>query len=164
MTIAVTVLRCGIWKSWILSFGSVFIPKKCFRGPKRMQKSILVLDADKNQCLRLCELLEEGQFKATPLFSTDNLEKSIEDTKCRAIFWDIDTVTADNRTVRELTLKFPAVYFFCISKYPFHPELKDAICYHIYACINRPIDPDELFYWLRSIDENQANSGKTSTH
>ena len=120
-----------------------------------MGKSILVLDADKNQCRGLCALLEEGQFKATPLYSTQNLEKSIEGTGCIAIFWDIDTVTADNRTVRDLTLKFPGVYFFCISQHPFHPELKDAICYHIYACLNRPIDPDELFYWLRSIAENE---------
>jgi DNA-binding NtrC family response regulator len=122
-----------------------------------MEKSILVLDADKKQCRDLCELLEKGQFKATSLFSTHTLEKSIEDTACEAIFWDIDTVAADNRTVRDLTIKFPEVYFFCISNHPFHPELKDAICYHIYACINRPIDPDELFYWLRSINENETD-------
>ena len=127
-----------------------------------MEKSILVLDADKDQCQGLCEILEKSQFKATPLFSTDNLEKKIEDTGCQAIFWDIDTVTADNRTVRDLTLKFPGVYFFCISKHPFHPELKDAICYHIYACINRPIDPDELFYWLRSIDDENPGSNSLS--
>jgi len=122
-----------------------------------MEKSIIVLDADKKQCRDLCELLEKGQFKATSLFSTHTLEKSIEDTACEAIFWDIDTVAADNRTVRDLTIKFPEVYFFCISKHPFHPELKDAICYHIYACINRPIDPDELFYCLRSINENETD-------
>jgi DNA-binding NtrC family response regulator len=129
-----------------------------------MRKSILVIDADKKQCLELCELLEKGRFKATPLFSTHKLEKSIEDTGCRAIFWDIDTVPVDNRTVRKLTLKFPGVYFFCLSKHAFHPELKEAICYHIYACLNRPIDPDELFYWLRSIEDNDANSGRPSTH
>ena len=129
-----------------------------------MKISILVIDANKKQCLELCDLLEKGQFTAFPLFSTDNLEKSIETTGCQAIFWDIDTVTADNRTVRNLTLKFPAVYFFCISQHPFHPELKDAICYHIYACLNRPIDADELFYWLRSIEENETNSGTSTTN
>ena len=55
-----------------------------------MEKSILVLDADEDQCRALCELLEEGKIKATPLFSTHNLEKSIEDTECQAIFWDIE--------------------------------------------------------------------------
>jgi len=122
-----------------------------------MKKSILVIDADKDQCRGLCELLEKGQFNAMPLFSTDTLEKSIKETVCQAIFWDIDTVPADNRTIRDLTLKFPGVYFFCLSSHRFHPELKDAICYHIYACINRPVDPDELFYWLRSIEENEAD-------
>jgi len=124
-----------------------------------MNKSILVIDANKDQCRGLCELLEKAQFKAVPLFSTRNLEKSIKETKCQTIFWDIDTVPVDNRNVRNLTIKFPAVYFFCISEHPFHPDLKDAICYHIYACINRPIDPDELFYWLRSIDQNDLDPG-----
>ena len=123
-----------------------------------MQKAVLVLDANKKQCRELCELLDSGQFKATALYSTRNLEKSIKDTGCQAIFWDIDTVSVDNRTVRELTIKFPGVYFFCLSRHPFHPELQDAICYHIYACINRPVDPDELFYWLRSINENESDS------
>ena len=122
-----------------------------------MQKSILVIDANEKQCRELCDLLENGYFTATPLHSIHNLEKSIEDTGCQAIFWDIDTVTADNRTLRDLTVKFPGVYFFCLSSHPFHPELQDAICYHIYACINRPIDPDELFYWLRSIEENETD-------
>jgi DNA-binding NtrC family response regulator len=122
-----------------------------------MQKAILVLDANKKQCRELCKLLDSGQFKATALYSTHNLEKSIKDSGCQAIFWDIDTVSVDNRTVRELTIKFPAIYFFCLSRHPFHPELQDAICYHIYACINRPVDPDELFYWLRSIEENEED-------
>jgi len=129
-----------------------------------MKKSILVIDADKKQCHEFCDLLEKNKFSATPYYSTAKLEKCIEDSACQAIFWDIDTVPADNRTVRDLALKFPGVYFFCISKLPFHPELKDAICYHIYACLNRPIDTDELFFWLRSIGENQANSGRTSIH
>ena len=127
-----------------------------------MQKSILVLDADKDQCRELCELLKKGHFRTTPYYSTDNLGKSIEDSACQAIFWDIDTVPADNRSVRALTLKFPEVYFFCISKHPFHPELKDAICYHIYACINRPIDPDELFYWLKSINDEESGSADSA--
>ncbi len=123
------------------------------RNRKREKKVILVIDADKKQCRQLCEQLATNQYKATPLYSFDNLAKTIMASGCRAIFWDIDTVVADNRTIRDLTLKFPGVHFFAVSKKPFHPELKDAICYHIYACINRPIDPDELFYWLKSIDD-----------
>jgi DNA-binding NtrC family response regulator len=129
-----------------------------------VKKSILVIDADKKQGRELCELLKAGQFKVVSQYSTQNLEQKIKDTECQAILWDIDTVPVDNRTVRELTRKFPWVYFFCLSKQPLHPELKDAISQHIYACLNRPIDTDELFYWLRSIKKNQVNSSRTSTH
>ena len=129
-----------------------------------MEKTILVIDADKEQGRELCELLKTGQFKGVSQYSTHNLEQKIKDAECQAILWDIDTVPVDNRTVKELTLKFPGVYFFCLSKHRFHPELKDAICYHIYACLNRPIDQDELFFWLRSISENKVNSSKTSTN
>ena len=129
-----------------------------------MKKSILVIDADKEQGRKLCELLKTGQFNGVSQYSAHNLEQKIKDTECRVILWDIDTVPVDNRTVRELARKFPEVYLFCLSKQPLHPELRDAISQHIYACLNRPIDSDELFYWLRSIGENQTNSGGTSTH
>ena len=122
-----------------------------------MKPSILVIDANKEQCRELCKLLKDHQFTGIELNSTHNLAQIIKDTGCQAIFWDVDTVAADNRTVRDLTIQFPEVYFFCLSKHPFHPELKDAISHHIYASLNRPIDPDELFYWLRSIDENRTH-------
>ena len=119
-----------------------------------MDKCILVLDANEGQGRVFCKLLKAGQYSAIALDSIENLEESMQANDCLAIFWDIDTVPVDNRTLKELTIKFPGVYFFCLSAQPFHPELQDAICYHIYACINRPVDPDELFYWLRSIEEN----------
>ena len=127
-----------------------------------MKKSILVIDADEVQCREFCELLEKGQFKATPSFSSYSIEKNIKNTGCKAIFWDIDTVTVDNQKLRDLTIKFPSVYFFCLSCHPFHPELQDAICYHIYACINRPDDSDELFFWLRCIEENEVEQKSTN--
>lgn len=128
-----------------------------------MKKSIMVLDANEKQCRDLCRLLEKDQFTAIGLNSTKDLEQRIKDSGCRAIFWDIDTIPANNRTIRNFTTKFPHVYFFCLSKQAIHPELQDAISQHIYACLNRPIDVEELFFWLRSIRENEANFHKPTT-
>jgi DNA-binding NtrC family response regulator len=125
---------------------------------KRGKKTILVLDANKKQCRQLCKLITNNQYKAIPLYLFHDLEKTIEKSGCLAIFWDIDTVPVENRIIRDLTIKFPGVYFFGLSRHQFHPELQDAICYHIYACINRPIDADELFYWLRSIHEDEVGA------
>ena len=123
----------------------------------RMKKGIVVVDADQDQCRRFCTLLEKDQYATIPLHSTRYLAANIRQSNCQAVIIDIDTVPVDNRTVRELTIKFPDVYFFCLSEQSFHPDLKDAICYHIYACINKPVDPDELFYFLRSIYENETD-------
>ena len=120
----------------------------------------MVLDADKKQCRQLCKLIANSHYKATTLYSFHDLEKTITETGCLAIFWDIDTVPVENQIIRDLTIKFPDVYFFGLSRQQFHPELQDAICYHIYACINRPIDPDELFYWLKSINEDEIRTEK----
>jgi DNA-binding NtrC family response regulator len=128
------------------------------RVRKREKKTVLVLDADKKQCRQLCRLITTSQYKAIALYSFHNLEKTITESACLAIFWDFDTVPIENRIIRDLTINFPGVYFFGLSSRPFHPELQDAICYHIYACINRPIDADELFYWLRSIHEDEINA------
>jgi DNA-binding NtrC family response regulator len=124
-----------------------------------MQKRILVADAVRKQCRQFCTLLEKGGYPATPMHSILNLEKRLAGGEYLAVILDIDTVPVDNRTIRELTIKYPGVNFFALSAHRFHPELKDAICYHIYACINKPVDPDELFYWLRCIYQDELDTG-----
>jgi DNA-binding NtrC family response regulator len=116
-----------------------------------MKKGIIVLDADQKQCHQLCTLLESRQFRTKPINSISHLEGCLSEGDCLSVFIDIDTISVDNRTIRDLTTRFPGVYFFCLSEVPFHPELRDAICYHIYACLTKPVDPDELLFWIKSI-------------
>ncbi len=123
-----------------------------------MQKEILVVNKYKKQCRELCELLEKERYCVSALHSIQNLETHLEGNKFQAVIIDIDAIPIDNRMIRKLTLLFPEVYFFCLSEQPFHPELKDAICNNIYACLNKPVDEDELFYFLRSIYENETDT------
>ncbi len=124
-----------------------------------MAKIVALLDADLKQCRQLSAVLEKGQYSTLPLHSIKDLEISLKKSdNFLAVIIDIDTVSVDNRSIRDLTILFPGVHFFCLSERPFHPELRDAICYHIFACINKPVDTDELFYWLRSINENDGGS------
>jgi DNA-binding NtrC family response regulator len=122
-----------------------------------MNKKILIVDSDKKQCQWLCRTLEERQYETMPVYSLADLEVFIQELDTIVVILDIDTVAVDNRTIRELTLNNPGSYFLCLSKDRFHPELKDAICYHIYACINKPIAPDELFYLLESIFKDETS-------
>ena len=138
---------------------NLFRPNSIHKGRQdQMKKCIIVLDAEYKQCHQLCTLLEAQQYRVKPINSISNLEESLYEGDCLSVLLDIDTISVDNRTIRDFTIRFPDVYFFCLSERPFHPELHDAICYHIYACINKPVDPDELFFWLRSIIENDSDS------
>ena len=120
-----------------------------------MEKMILVVCADEKECGAFCDLLNEQYFRTVPVHSLQEMITFIHDTECLIVIMDLDSVPVDNRTIRELTLKYPGIYFLCISSDRFHPHLKEALCYHLYACINKPVDPDELIYWVRSIHKNE---------
>jgi len=120
-----------------------------------MKKKIIVLDADLNSSGELSNMLSSKNFPYTQTQSLSSLQGFLESDQYVAVILDIDSIPVDNRTIREMALKYPGVRFLCTSKDRFHPELKDAICYHIYACLNKPVDPDELIYWIKSIYEEE---------
>jgi DNA-binding NtrC family response regulator len=82
------------------------------------------------------------------------LKRQLQSSSCKTVIIDIDTVSIDNYAIKDLTTKNPGVYFFCLSKDHFHPELKDVIGRYIYACISKPVDLEELFFWLEAVQHN----------
>ena len=120
-----------------------------------MKKKIVILGANQNSCVELSEIINSKNYPLVQTQALSSLEDFLESDQYVAVVLDIDSVPVDNRTIRELALKYPGVRFLCTSKDRFHPELKDAICYHIYACLTKPVDPDELLYWIKSIYEEE---------
>ncbi|MFO7709940.1 MAG: hypothetical protein R6V84_17375 [Desulfobacterales bacterium] len=128
-----------------------------------MQRSILVMNADRNEFQDISALLTRKSYTVHLVESTSELRHRLETSSFVAVLMDIDSSPVDNRAIRELASEFPAVPFLCMSKDSFHPKLKDAISRHIYACLNKPIDPEELFYWLKCIHEDiKGNSDRSS--
>jgi DNA-binding NtrC family response regulator len=129
--------------------------------PKAVQlsrDSVFVLSADAGDRDHICRCVEEGGYHTQNFTSLARLEAGLMSSECMAAILDIDSVPLDNRAIRQLTLSFPAVCFLCTSREHFHPELKDAICYHLYACLSKPLDSDELHYFLKSIQNNETDS------
>ena len=116
-----------------------------------MKKKILVLDANQNSSGELSNTLNSKNYPFTQTQTLSSLEGFLDSEKYVAVILDIDSIPVDNRMIRELAIKYPGVRFLCTAKDRFHPELKDAICYHIYACLNKPVDQDELLFWIKSI-------------
>ena len=122
-----------------------------FHGLHQMSIKIIVLADDDSERRNLCELLKDQSYPLESLKTLDDLSKRIAANNVCAVIIDIDSVPVNNRTLRDLSVQHPEIYVFCLSEKRLHPELQDALCHHIYACINKPIDPDEILFWIKSI-------------
>ena len=119
-----------------------------------MKKKIAVIDTDEKQCRELCDILQERQYRAIPMHSLEGMESYVHDSSFEAVIVDINTVPVDNQAIKGLTKKYPHSFLFFLSKDRFHPHLEEALRDHIFACINKPIDLKELFYYLRAIERD----------
>ncbi|MEJ2659067.1 MAG: hypothetical protein P8012_18075 [Desulfobacterales bacterium] len=120
-----------------------------------MKKKILVLNANDKECKSLCTLLNQHQFLAVPIDSISAFDINLKSSGCIAAILDLDSIAFNNQIFKSFSMNHPDVRLLCLSTKRFHPELRDAICHHIYACLNKPVDPDELFFLLKSICEER---------
>ena len=123
-----------------------------------MKKRIVVLDTDEQHSKVLCTMLEAKQYHAVPMRSLDSIQRYIQKSNCLAVILDVDNESVDNRSIRQLTVDNPEVYFFAMSQHSYNPDFKESMSYHICACLNKPVDQDEMLYWLRCIEKNDEKS------
>lgn len=116
-----------------------------------MEEPIVVVNADEAACRELCTGLEKEHFRTTALHSLVALEGAVKEGSCRVVILDLDTLPVDNFLFRNLKRKNPGVHIVGLSSRPFHPELEEAMSRHISSCLSKPLDVEELVYWIRSI-------------
>jgi DNA-binding NtrC family response regulator len=112
---------------------------------------IYMLEADDLVSSDLRNVVEAKGYRTESFKTLPKLSDGLASGSCMVVMLDLDSVPLDNRTIRNLALSFPSVAFFGLSRDRFHPELRDAICYHLFACLTKPIDPDELIFFLKCI-------------
>ena len=117
-----------------------------------MKKDIVVIDADTKQGQSLCQILEHHQYKATALTTTSDLEDYLQ--SCRIALINLDNLALDKRFFKNIKSNHPELRILGLSDRSFHPELEEAISQHIFACLKKPVDPDELIFLLKSIFDN----------
>jgi DNA-binding NtrC family response regulator len=128
-----------------------------------MQQPILIIGADKSHCVELRNILEDDEHTIVCSDSIINLGTLIDRTGCHVLILDLDALPIDNRVLRDLKRKNPRLSIIGLSARPFHPELKEAMADYIYACLCRPVDPDELIYWIKTIHGNASSLEHHST-
>jgi len=114
----------------------------------------VVLDTDRKQCKSLCDLLTDHEYMSTAMNSLIKMDHYLGDSDCRAIILNLDNVSVTNKSLKQLKRKNPSVSIIAFSERQFHPELEEALREYISVCLTKPVDPDELTYWLKTIYEN----------
>lgn len=121
------------------------------------RKTVILISRESDELHEIRQTLEENRYAVYVVENIESLNQALADMIADCVILDLDALNVDNPTIRKLTIQYPQIYFLCMSKNRFHPELKDAICYHIYACLTKPLDHDELLYWLRCIENDVAS-------
>jgi DNA-binding NtrC family response regulator len=103
-----------------------------------MRESIVVVDANEERCRELRTILTREKFQSSALHSLVNLETNLQEGKCSRLF-------------RNLKKTNPSVCIIGLSSRPFHPELEEAMSKYIHACLAKPVDEEELVYWVKSV-------------
>jgi DNA-binding NtrC family response regulator len=118
---------------------------------------VLVVAGDKGPGHDVCSLLEELDYTATLITSLKELEQELKKNSEVAVILDLDTVPVNNQLLRGLRKMHPQLDILGISELSYHPGLEEVIGSHLLACLVRPLDVEELCFWLKSISEHLAN-------
>jgi DNA-binding NtrC family response regulator len=119
---------------------------------------VLVVNADRQEGQAVVGLLSGLTYQATPLHGLDDLESHLQTNPTRVVLLDLDTMRTDNQFFRIFKKRHPGIFILGASSRSYHPGLEEALGSHIYACLTKPLDPEELLYWLKSIPEDSSNS------
>ena len=127
-----------------------------------MPESVLILNANRQECEELISLLENHRFQMVSAHSLEDLESMLGKADYQALILDLDSVKFDNRLIRRICAKVPGTPLLCTSADRFHPQLEEAMANNIYACISKPVDPEEILYLLKCALENDAPPSKSN--
>jgi DNA-binding NtrC family response regulator len=114
---------------------------------------VAVVDADVGSGRELCALLEQARIAAQPLHSLEDLMGKLEQESIGVVVIDLDSLPVNNAFFRSLRKRRPDVAILCLSSRTHHPDLQEAMSTHIYASLTKPLNAEELLYWLKTVAE-----------
>lgn len=116
-----------------------------------MKDLIALMDREGTDWLEVEPMLEALNYRIHLVQTLEEVRTLTERTCCRVVILDLDLVNIPNRFFRSLKKGRPDLSILATSSRPFHPELKDAMTHHICACFRKPIDIEEIQFWLKSM-------------
>ena len=122
-----------------------------------MNTEIAIVDSSEALKRSITKALAETQYRITCL-SVAGLENHLSQKDCRVVILDLDSAAADTFFFRNLKRSHPGLKIIVVSRHPYHPDLEEAMSRHIFASISKPVDPDEIVFLLKNIDDESDSS------
>jgi DNA-binding NtrC family response regulator len=122
-----------------------------------MKKEIVVLDANQTQSQNICNMLEAHNYKTALLNSLSDLNSYMDENICPALILNLDNIAVTNKILKQLKTNNPLTSIIAVSERQFHPELEESLREYISVCLTKPVDPDDLIYWLKTVFEDNGN-------
>ena len=106
-----------------------------------------------SNCRAICALLEQANIPVASMNTLKVLSDCLRREPVAVLIIDLDTLPVDNTFFRSLKKQYPNLHIFCLSSRTYHPGLEEAMGAHICASLAKPLNSEELFYWLKAIAE-----------
>ncbi len=127
-----------------------------------MRKPVVILGPDEKQSAELCSVLAREKYRTVALSTLVEFMANFHECSPEALIIDFDLVPMDNRTLRELRIRTQALCIVGVSSRTFHPELKQALRHDVDACFSKPLNYDDLLYYLRSAIQEQPDGNSNA--
>ena len=80
-------------------------------GKNKMEKKIVIVDANPDSGNELSDIIHSKNYPLDHTHELSSLEDYLSSDQYVAVVMDIDSIQVDNRTIRNLALKYPSVRF-----------------------------------------------------
>ena len=121
-----------------------------------MELKVLVINGNKKDLHNICKELHREHIQTVAISSSAELNTVWGSQAFQAAILDLDSMPVNNQLIKDISRQNLSRPIIGLSIRSYHPELKEAISKHMYACIQKPIDFDELLFWIKSIYENHT--------
>lgn len=98
-------------------------------------------------------ILEKVGYEIENRGSIEDATQGMDPTLSSVLLLDLDGKEITNRQIRDFRRSHAGVQIVAFSSRNYHPELKDSLREDVCACLGKPLNADELIYWLNSITE-----------
>lgn len=116
-----------------------------------MGKAIIIAGIEKTEFQGLIDFLSNQQLRIDFIDTPSGLKEFVTQRKDNILLMDLDGFPVDERFCRDLKREDPTICIMGLSKSSFHPDLEEAISRHMYACLKKPVDTEEISYLLKSV-------------